>query len=112
MADIKEITSEQEWHELFSGSENQPVVLLKHSTQCPISADAHKEFEAFAEENSEARFGLVKVIESRPVSNLIAEELETPHKSPQLFVIDNKAVKWTDSHWNIKKKAIREALQS
>jgi bacillithiol system protein YtxJ len=34
--------------ELMTRSQNEPVVLFKHSTTCPISARAHREMERFA----------------------------------------------------------------
>ncbi|SDB89914.1 bacillithiol system redox-active protein YtxJ [Shouchella lonarensis] len=101
-----ELTTEAAWHDLYEQSKDKTVLVFKHSTQCPVSSDAHKQFLAFVEENPDFVYGWVKVIESRPVSNLIAEELETVHKSPQLFVLKDKKVAWTTSHWDITKEAI------
>lgn len=40
---------------------------------------------------------LVKVIESRPVSNQIAEDLGVKHESPQVIYVKDKAKYWTAS---------------
>ncbi len=109
---MKELESVDQWHDLLEESTEKTVFLLKHSTTCPISAEAYKEFNAFIDshDGSDATFALVKVIEQRPVSNTIAEELSIKHESPQLFIFEKKAVKWCDSHWNITKKKIEQAL--
>lgn len=110
MDQLKEVKTEQDWNELYEKSQQEKVLLFKHSTQCPVSAEAFEEFQAFVKENSDHTYAYVKVIESRPISNQIAEDLNTVHKSPQLFILENKEVKWTESHWNIKKKAIAKVI--
>ncbi|WP_175585151.1 bacillithiol system redox-active protein YtxJ [Alkalihalophilus pseudofirmus] len=109
---MKEITTDQEWHDLFKQSDDGPVLLLKHSTTCPISAEAYDEFQSFINSSNENAhtYAMVKVIESRPVSNLISEELGVKHESPQLFILDKNQVKWVDSHFSITKKKIEKAL--
>lgn len=85
------------------------VFILKHSTRCPISAAAYREFEGFAKENAEVPARLVLVVENRPVSRLIAEELEVEHASPQAILIRDGGVEWHASHWNISRKALESA---
>lgn len=113
MKTIQELETVEEWHQLLETSKEKRVFLFKHSTTCPISTKADQEFRSFAEDYSEptASFAFLKVRESRPVSNAIAEELEIKHESPQLFILENKEVKWSDSHWNITKAKIKNALQ-
>ncbi len=114
MSIIYELETIEQWHELYEKSANKRVFLFKHSTTCPISTKADQEFRAFADdyEGVEAEFAFLKVRESRPVSNAIAEELEIKHESPQFFILENKEVKWSNSHWNITKNKIAEALQA
>ncbi|WP_232718592.1 bacillithiol system redox-active protein YtxJ [Bacillus sp. FJAT-45037] len=109
---MKEITTIEDWQALINSSAEQPVFLLKHSTTCPISAEAFGEFEAFVEDHKDTSytFALVKVIESRPVSNAIAEEIQLKHESPQAVLLENKEVKWNASHWNITKRKLADAL--
>ena len=84
--------------------------LFKHSTTCPISAKANEEVHQFAEnyDGKDAEFAFLKVRESRPVSNAIEADLQIKHESPQFFIIENKEVKWCDSHWNITKEKMRK----
>jgi len=113
MAETAQIESLDEWESLCSSSSSTPVFLLKHSTTCPISAAAHEQFMTAArqhETDDDVRFAIVKVIEARPVSNKIAEQLEIHHASPQLIAIkDGKAI-WAESHYAITSKAIDAVL--
>lgn len=99
-----------DWKNVLKQSEDRTVILLKHSTTCPISAEAFNEFKAFQEDASECIYALVKVIEHRPVSNAIAEETEIKHESPQCFILKNQQVQWVDSHWKITQKSLKQAL--
>lgn len=52
----------------------------------------------------------VKVIESRPISLHIAEDLGVVHQSPQVIIIKDQNAVWDTSHRNITKEAILEHL--
>ncbi len=107
MMEIKQLTSMEDMTEFVK----QPGkhLLFKHSTTCPISAKAHEEFQAFVEESNTSA-AIVLVIEDRPVSNQIAEELGIKHESPQIFLIEDGNVLWNTSHWKITKNALKEAV--
>lgn len=108
MTELRELTSPDDWKNLLNDSQEKPVMLLKHSTTCPISANAWKEFNTTLDDLSEkgVETAFVKVIESRPVSNQIAAELDVTHQSPQLIFIKNGKSTWTTTHWDITKDAI------
>lgn len=53
---------------------------------------------------------LVKVIESRPVSNQIAEDVAVKHESPQIIMVKDKAKYWSATHWAITEEHIRAVL--
>jgi len=108
----KEITSIDEWNSILDGSESRPVVVFKHSTTCPVSANALKEFNAYLDDKpkSDTEYVLVKVIESRPVSNQIAEDTAVKHESPQIILLDKKAKVWSASHWSITKAHMTAVL--
>jgi len=114
MSTLQELTSEQDWQDLQQQAKSEAVLLFKHSTQCPVSADAYNQYQAFleTEQGKKVTTAFVKVIESRPVSNQIAEDLGVVHKSPQIFLLKDGEVKWTDSHWNITQESIEKAIQS
>lgn len=102
-AQWKEITSITQWEKAYQQSTEKPFVILKHSTACPVSANALDEFESYIAKNptSGVEFLLVKVIESRPVSNQIAEDLKVKHASPQVIWVKNKENGWNTSHYSI-----------
>ena len=52
----------------------------------------------------------VKVRETRPVSDEIAEELDVRHESPQIFLVKDRKQIWNTSHSQITEDSIREAL--
>ncbi|GAA4878519.1 bacillithiol system redox-active protein YtxJ [Paenibacillus vulneris] len=112
MTQWKEITTQEEWNEHFEGSANKPIVVLKHSTACPVSFNALKEYEAYLQNkpNSDVDYVLVKVIESRPVSNQIAEDTGVKHASPQILYIKNKETIWNTSHWAITEEHMTAVL--
>lgn len=103
MSKWKEITTADEWKQAWDHSGERPVLLLKHSTTCPVSANALKEFEEYLSKNPNADvdYLLVKVIESRPVSNQIAEDTGIKHESPQILFLKDKGAYWNASHWAV-----------
>lgn len=112
MATWKEITTKEEWEQAFNASADKPIVILKHSTACPVSANALQEYEAYLGKtpNTEVDYLLVKVIESRPVSNQIAADTGVTHASPQILFVKNKETVWNTSHWSITEEHIHAVL--
>ncbi|MBP1904000.1 bacillithiol system protein YtxJ [Paenibacillus turicensis] len=107
-----EITTEQEWNEILNKSSERGQVILKHSTTCPVSSNALKEYDAYlnGNPNEDTDYFLVKVIESRPVSNKIAEDLNVKHESPQILYVKDNAKYWTASHWAVTTEHITAVL--
>lgn len=112
MAEWKEMKTLADWEDVLAQSESQPVFVFKHSTTCPISANAWKEFAAYldSEPREDVSYVMVKVIESRDVSNKIANDLGVKHESPQAIVVKDRKETWNRSHWDITQQSIREAL--
>ncbi|OBZ11254.1 MULTISPECIES: bacillithiol system redox-active protein YtxJ [Bacillales] len=108
----KEITSIEEWNNVYEASATRPLVVFKHSTTCPVSANAFQEFNNYLDgkPREDVEYVLVKVIESRPVSNQIAEDTSVKHESPQIMFIEKKEKVWTASHWSVTKAHIAAVL--
>ncbi|CAM3353681.1 bacillithiol system redox-active protein YtxJ [Paenibacillus taichungensis] len=108
----KEVTTLEEWDTIFEQSMERGQVILKHSTTCPVSANAFKEYEQYlkATPNGKLDYFLVKVIESRPISNKIADDLNFKHESPQIILIKDKEKYWAASHWAVTSQHIRAVL--
>jgi len=112
MSAWKELTTLEEWQQVLDRSAEKPVVILKHSTTCPVSASAMEEYEEYlaGEPSQDVDYYMVKVIESRPVSNQIAEDLGIKHASPQILYFKNKESIWNTSHWSVTVKHMTAVL--
>jgi len=112
MSKIRQLMNVEQWQEAFAGSSRRPLLVFKHSTSCPISAGAHDEFRRYVADdvNSNVDYVIVHVIEERPVSNAIAEDLGVQHQSPQAILVQDKKPVWHDSHWRITYDFLAEKL--
>ncbi|GAA4717218.1 bacillithiol system redox-active protein YtxJ [Brevibacillus fulvus] len=109
MPQFKQLRSVEELEQFLQ--EPGKRLLFKHSTTCPISANAYGEFQAFLE-GQQLPAAVIHVIEDRPVSNEVADRFAIKHESPQIFLLEEGGVKWHTSHWKITKQAIEEAVQA
>jgi bacillithiol system protein YtxJ len=89
--------------------ENPNSAILKHSTSCPISTKAHREFTSFSS-NASCPTAIVLVIEARPVSNHLAEVTGVTHKSPQVLFFRNRECYKDFSHYDITADNIQAAM--
>ena len=113
MPQVKQIESFEDWHEMLEASESKPVLLMKHSTRCPVSANAWNEFHKFLKtpEHEKVHAAFVKVIESRPASMQIAEDTGVPHESPQAILLINRKAVWSATHYDITANALQQSIQ-
>ncbi|WP_163971435.1 bacillithiol system redox-active protein YtxJ [Oceanobacillus halotolerans] len=111
MATLQELHNNSDWDYLLEISAEKPVLLFKHSTTCPISAGAFDQYQSFLANGEHVpQSYMVKVIESRTVSNQVERDTGVKHESPQIFLIRDKEVVWHTSHGNITAESIKEAL--
>ena len=112
VSELMRISSSEELNNALDRSSNQPLLLFKHSTRCPISAGAHSELEAYLQgtPNEEVTYGLVYVVEDRAVSTEAAEKLGVKHESPQAILIKNGQAVWHTSHSHITKTELEKNL--
>jgi len=86
-----------------------PSWIMKHSSTCSISSAALAEVERYSQAHPAEPLGVLVVQSQRPLSNWIAAQLKYSHQSPQLFLVQNGAVKWQASHWSITAEAMAKA---
>ena len=91
--------------QLLKDSDNEPVVLFKHSSTCPISAAAYQEMSRL-----EKSVALIVVQRARDVSLEIATRTGVEHQSPQAIILRNGKAVWSASHWRITSAAVEQAL--
>ena len=92
--------------QVLARSHNEPVILFKHSTTCPISASAYRQMSQV-----EGDVSLVVVQRSRDVSNEIEARTGIRHESPQAIVLRNGEAVWTASHFDITSDAVEKAVR-
>jgi len=84
-------------------------LVFKHSTTCPISAEAAREVAGLV---TDLPVYQVNVREQRDLSNWVAAEYAVTHQSPQLILVAaGKAVRsW--SHWEIRRETVGKEIAS
>lgn len=105
---MKELKTIGEWNDVLEQSKEGPLLVLKHSTTCPISSAAYSEFETVT---TDVPKYFLKVRESRPVSDEIESNLRVTHASPQLFLLKDGEAVWQATHYSIKGSQIERAVE-
>ncbi|CAA9246514.1 MAG: hypothetical protein AVDCRST_MAG95-1667 [uncultured Adhaeribacter sp.] len=106
------LTSVEQIEKIKEESQQQPIVIFKHSTSCSISATAKSRLER---QWNEAGLENVKpyyldLLSYRPISNQIATSFEVRHESPQLLLIRNGECTSDWSHLGIRLDEIKKAI--
>lgn len=111
---MKRLGTQAQFEAVLAESEQRPVFVFKHSTACPVSGMAHDEVTGYLREAGDeaAPLYILLVIESRGLSNRVAERLGIPHESPQLLLIRNGKVRWHASHGGVNAPAIERAVHA
>ncbi|MBM7563554.1 bacillithiol system redox-active protein YtxJ [Paenibacillus sacheonensis] len=106
------MTAAADWEAAYVESFRRPVLIFKHSTECPISGGARDELSNWLEDAASLSLSPVMVLvpENRGVAMAIAEQLNLKHESPQLILVDGGKVSWHASHWQITYSALDEHL--
>jgi bacillithiol system protein YtxJ len=98
------LTEENQLEEIKQESYSQPIMILKHSTTCSISATALSRLErAWKEDEAkDLKPYYLDLLRLRPISNKIAQDFDVEHESPQVLIIkDGKSV-YDASHFDIR----------
>jgi bacillithiol system protein YtxJ len=107
---IRTISSDNDFKELLVDSRRRPVFLVKHSTACPVSANAWAEVGRFEKAHPEAGVYAVLVIESQGLSTQIAASTGIAHQSPQYILFRDGKPVFHDSHWRVNQEEMETAL--
>jgi len=103
-------TSLHDLAEFHSALTRHPrVMLFKHSPICPVSASAHREWEAFGADRPDAALLFVDVIGDRAVARALAIESGVAHASPQAILFVDGEARWDASHGDVTREALRSA---
>jgi bacillithiol system protein YtxJ len=97
------VADEAALEQLFARSEEEPVVLFKHSSTCPISAMAYQRMKEVED------VALVVVQRSRDLSRTVEARTGVRHESPQVLVLRRGQSVWSASHFDITADAVERA---
>lgn len=111
MAELRPCKSIEDVNQMLAESNNKIVLLLKHSTVCPISSNAYSEVAKFAPNTPGTPVWIVLVRESRPISMHLAEITGVTHQSPQAILIKNGKAVWDASHYKISAATLQKAVE-
>jgi bacillithiol system protein YtxJ len=99
-------------NKIIEESQENPVVIFKHSTSCSISAMALSRLERNWNENEmgQVKAYYLDLISYRDVSNAIAEKFGVMHQSPQVLLIKNGECVYDDSHMGISYQNLKSGI--
>lgn len=108
----QKITSTEDLKTINQASENQKVMIFKHSTSCSISATVLARMERNWK-HEQAR-GIVPyyldLLSYRDLSNQIAQNYGIRHESPQVLLIENGKCVYDASHYDISFEEVANLL--
>lgn len=104
------LTSESDWAEAQERSTETPVIIFKHSSSCPVSAQAETEMTELADEVDIPIYKVV-VQNHRAVSDVIETDLDVRHETPQTILLDERSPAFNTSHFNVTADTLREELR-
>ena len=98
--------------QLESFLDKNPIsIILKHSTACPISAGAYREFSEL-DTDPPVPLAIVFILDTRSVSNHLTEITGVQHKSPQALFFRNGECYHDLSHYEITVDNMKQALEA
>ncbi|GAB2776422.1 bacillithiol system redox-active protein YtxJ [Salinimicrobium soli] len=106
------LTNMEQLETIKKESQEQPVLIFKHSTRCGISRMVLKGFENEYEvlKDTDHKMYFLDLIANRDVSNAVASRLSVQHESPQLIVLQDGNVVHHASHHSIQAERVKEFL--
>ena len=100
----QQLENVEEYRHAVDRSYEKPILFFKHSTTCFISKAVKKNLEKQinqSEDKEKVDLYYLDLLHFRPISNLMANDLNVTHQSPQAILIQNGEVKYNASHENI-----------
>jgi bacillithiol system protein YtxJ len=105
------LQTEGQLQALLEASHTKPVAVFKHSTRCGTSHGAlHDLVEGWELKPEQLDFYYLDLLQFRPISNAIAEQLHVTHQSPQLILIYRGKAVYAASHLSVTAKGLKKAL--
>ncbi len=107
--ELTDISQLDEIVKISQQSENQGVLIFKHSTSCAISQMAWRRFQnGWQASDEEIPVYYLDLKKHRDVSNAVAEKFGVRHESPQVLLIRDGKCEYDASHNGIRPEWILE----
>lgn len=103
------LDSQESLDALLKQSEQEPVILFKHSLTCGVSSMAHRRLTQMHEGEDPPIYKL-EIQKARALSNQIASQFDIIHESPQVILVYKGSPVYNTSHSGITAASIREAI--
>lgn len=110
-APFQPLQSETDWTNALSHSAEEPVLIFKHSSRCPVSGRANQELQSLADQVDLSIYRVV-VQKNRALSDKIAATLDIRHETPQAIILEDRDAAFSTSHFRVTVETLREALGS
>lgn len=107
-APFRPLANEDDLQSALQQSDEEPVVFYKHSSTCPISAQAQSEMKSLVGADGPPIYQVV-VQEARDVSDRIAEHFSIRHETPQAIVVHDGEPLFNASHGDVTAAKVRQA---
>ncbi|WMN12559.1 bacillithiol system redox-active protein YtxJ [Marivirga salinae] len=106
------LDSKETLDKIIEDSNENPIVIFKHSTSCSISAMALNRLERSWNESemAEVKAYYLDLISYRDISNTVAEIFGVMHQSPQVLLIKNGECVYDDSHMGISYQNLKSGV--
>ena len=107
------LESEAQLEQIKTASQENPVLIFKHSTRCPISSMALNRIERSWKEEEMKTVSpyYLDLISLRNISSKTAEVFDVQHESPQVLLIDKGSCIYNASHMSISYEEIKKAAK-
>lgn len=111
MMNWNNLTNLDQLDALVEESNNNAVLIFKHSTSCSISRATLDRLERNWKLGSEVKIYFLDLLAHRSISNAISERFAVQHESPQALIIEEGKAVYDRSHFDINYNDIKSKLQ-
>jgi bacillithiol system protein YtxJ len=104
---IRFLTTPQEVDDFLAG--NPQAVVFKAGT-CHKTQETFSQVQPVLEAHPDLALGVIRVVESRPASNRVAEVTGLRHESPQLILFKDGRAVFDRDNWDITRESFAQAV--
>jgi len=106
--DWRQLTDLGQLNEIINESNENPILIFKHSTRCGISRMVLRRFENEFDLQQKITPYFLDLLAHRDISNAVAKRFDVFHQSPQLIVIENGKAVYHTSHDTIEASKLEQ----